>query len=230
VNLCPSKIERTSACQLPEQRRVSQFRRSLLCWFDKNGRDFPWRRSSTSNYQAITSEVLLQRTRAETVATFFPRFIREFPSWRRLSSANIRHLEQYLKPIGLWRRRANSILALAQEMSRRNGRFPKDREGIESLPGIGQYIANAVLLFCHHLPQPLLDINMARVLERVFGPRKLADIRYDPYLQHLALKIVRCKTPVQINWAILDLAATTCLGRKPRCNNCPLVSMCQWKD
>ena len=213
--------------QLPEPRELSRFRRRLLRWSDENGRKFPWRKSSANKYEAIIAEVLLQRTRAETVAGFFPDFIREFSSWKRLSSAGIARLQRYLQPIGLWRRRAASIRALAREMAKRNGRFPRDRAEIESLPGIGQYIANAVLLFCHGVPQPLLDVNVARVLERVFGPRKLADIRHDPYLQKLAGKVVRCNTPVKLNWAILDLAATTCLIRKPRCDDCPLASMCR---
>jgi len=217
-------------CRLPEPRKVLQFRRELLRWFDENDRKFPWRKSSTSNYLCIIAEILLQRTRAETVAVFFPEFIREFPSWKQLTSVSVESLQRYLQPIGLWRRRAASLQALAREMARKNGRFPKDREKIESLPGIGQYIANAVLLFCHGVPQPLLDVNMARVLERAFGQRKLADIRYDPHLQQLAVKVVQCKTPAKINWAILDLAATTCLPRKPHCSNCPVAVLCQWKN
>ena len=212
--------------QLPEPRGLSRFRRRLLRWYDKNGRKFPWRKSSTNQYQAIVAELLLQRTRAETVADFFLDFILEFPSWNRLRIASVARLESCLRPIGLWRRRAASIRILALEMAKRGGLFPRDRAEIEALPGIGQYIANAVLLFCHGVPEPLLDLNMARVLERVFGPRKLADIRYDPYLQALAGKVVRCKTPTRLNWALLDLAATTCLTRNPRCNNCPLASMC----
>ena len=213
-------------CQQIRPREISRFRRLLLHWFDGNSRKFPWRKASTCRYQAIIAEVLLQRTRAETVAGFFPDFIREFPSWKQLSSASIKRLQSHLQPIGLWRRRAVSIQALASEMARRNGRFPRNREEVESLPGIGQYIANAVLLFCHGVPQPLLDVNMARVLERVFGPRRLADIRYDPYLQQLALKIVRCETPAKINWAILDLAAKTCVIRNPLCDRCPIMTMC----
>jgi A/G-specific adenine glycosylase len=170
----------------------------------------------------------LQRTRAETIAAFFPEFIREFPSWKVLNTANIEQLQHSLQPIGLWRRRAASIYALAQEMAKRNGRFPQRREEIEALPGIGQYITNAILLFCHKVPQPLLDANMARVLERVFGPRKLSDIRYDPYLQNLAMQIVHSKHPKEINWAILDLAATICLIKNPLCHACPLVAMCSW--
>jgi len=214
--------------QVPEPRKISRVRVKLLRWFDENGRAFPWRKSSISNYQHIITEILLQRTRAETVAGFFPQFIREYPSWRRLSRASIEDLQHYLKPIGLWRRRAVSIRKLALEMTKRNGRFPRERAEIEALPGIGQYNANAVLLFCHGEPQPLLDVNMARVLERVFGPRKLVDIRYDPYLQQLAMRVVQCKTPTKLNWAILDLASAICLPRKPRCSTCPLVTMCQW--
>lgn len=223
------KVQHYQDGELPSPQRVSRFRKALLCWFDENGRKFPWRNSSTSKYQYIIAELLLQRTRAETIAVFFPNFIREFPSWKRLNSASIDQLQRYLQPIGLWRRRGLSIQALAYEMTKRKGRFPRNRNEIEALPGIGQYISNAILLFCHGEPQPLLDINMSRVLERVFGPRKMADIRYDPYLQQLALKIVKCKTPAKINWAILDLAAVVCLKKMPRCSDCPLVTLCQWK-
>ena len=216
------------AGQFPSPATMTALRRKLLRWFESHGRSFPWRRASATNYQYIIAEALLQRTRAETVALFFPRFTKEFPSWRQLAFASVIRLQNYLKPIGLWRRRASSIRALAKTMAKRNGRFPRERTAIEALPGVGQYIANAVLLFCHAQPQPLLDFNMARVLERVFGPRKLADIRYDPWLQELARKVVRCKAPARLNWAILDLAATTCLASNPRCSECPLASLCKF--
>lgn len=120
------------------------------------------------------------------------------------------------------------MYVLAQEMANRRGRFPRTREEIEALPGIGQYIANAVLMFVHGQQQPLLDTNMARVLERVFGPRKLADIRYDPYLQGLATLVVTCEKPAEMNWAILDLAAMVCTIKNPRCIKCPVMHMCKW--
>ena len=180
-------------------------------------------------YRAIVAEMLLQRTRAETVAAHYTGFIEEFPSWRVLFGVSLDRLERHLKPMGLWRRRATSLKGLAKEMSRRNGRFPTSREELEQLPGVGQYIANSILLLCHRQPAPLLDVNMARVLERVFGPRKLADIRYDPYLQSLAQRIVQCRFPREINWAILDLAATVCVPRQPRCDECPANSVCSFR-
>ena len=95
---------------------------------------------------------------------------------------------------------------------------------------VGQYIASAVLLFCHDQPEPLLDVNMARVLERYFGPREFADIRYDPYLQSLARKVVSCRRPAQMNWAILDLAALVCRTHSPRCGECPVAKGCRYRN
>jgi A/G-specific adenine glycosylase len=113
-------------------------------------------------------------------------------------------------------------------MARRNGRFPTKREEIESLPGIGQYIANAIEVFCSNKRRPLLDVNMARVLERYFGPRKLADIRYDPYLQKLAHDVLPRKKIKEFNWAILDFGALVCKARNPACNNCSLAKKCKF--
>lgn len=201
----------------------------MLIWYHGNGRRFPWRKKSVSKYRLVISELLLQRTRAETVAAFFDTFISEYPSWRQLAQAKEIEISDVIRPIGLWNRRAVTLKCLACVMTRRNGRFPKGRKDIESLPGVGQYIANAILLMCHGHAEPLLDGNMARVLERVFGPRKLTDIRYDPYLQSLSRAVVLCKEPRKVNWAILDLGAAICLPRKPRCGDCPVMRIC-WSN
>ncbi len=135
-------------------------------------------------------------------------------------------MENYLKPVGLYRQRSKRLMSLAKEMVKRNGRLPKDRAELEAIPFMGQYIANAVELIIFNKPSPLMDVNMARVLERYFGERKMADIRYDPYLQELAYKVVGHKNSKEINWAILDLAAAICKVNKPACNNCIVKSKC----
>jgi A/G-specific adenine glycosylase len=117
---------------------------------------------------------------------------------------------------------------LAKEMVKRNGRLPQSREDLESIPFMGQYTANAVELVVFNKPSPLIDVNMARVLERFFGPRKMADIRYDPYLQKLAYKIVSHARTKEINWAILDFAAIICKARRPLCEGCFLNSKCNF--
>ena len=102
----------------------------------------------------------------------------------------------------------------------------KARSDIEGLPGVGQYIANAIELFAFGRSRPLIDVNMARVLERCFGKRTLADIRYDARLQRLASLIVHGSDSARLNWAILDLSAIVCKVRVPNCVVCPLKANC----
>jgi A/G-specific adenine glycosylase len=213
---------------LPTTRKLVRFQTSLLAWYAVNGRKFPWRRKRSTQYHLIVSEILLKRTRAESAADFFHSFVARYPSWKAISRASTRELGIALRPIGLWRQRATSLSALAAEMVARNGRFPQERELIESLPGVGQYVANAVMLFCHGRCEPLLDTGMARVLERCFGRRTLVDIRYDPWLQDISKRAVQHDQPAELNWAILDLAATTCHSHTPDCSNCPLRKLCRY--
>lgn len=209
--------------------RVSRFRDDVTRWFAVSGRDFPWRRPGTGLFELVVTECLLQRTRAEVVADMFDRFFEVFPGWQALDSTPLAELQVHLKPIGLWRRRATGLKELAREMVARKGRFPGSREELEELPAIGQYVASAVLDFAFEGREPLLDSNMARVLERYFGPRALADIRYDPYLQELAREVVSTGSCVEVNWAILDFAALVCKPRKPACDSCPLSGDCRYR-
>jgi A/G-specific adenine glycosylase len=213
---------------LPSDEKISWFRERLLEWFALQGRRFPWRVKSATNYKKIIVEVLLKRTQADTVAKFFPSFLQRFPSWKKLAQATEDELIEILKPIGLHRQRAASLKPLASEMARRKGVYPRTREEIEALPGVGQYVANAIELFVHGRPRPLVDTNMTRVLERFFEPRKLVDIRYDPYLQSLSQLVVSGENPVAINWALLDHAALICKQQLPKCNTCPLLERCRY--
>ncbi|MCK4763665.1 MAG: hypothetical protein KAW12_15800 [Candidatus Aminicenantes bacterium] len=211
-----------------DKQKIGYFHLNILHWFKNKGRHFPWRNKSASNYEKIISEVLLQRTKAGTAARFYPGFINKYPSWSKLAEATEEELKEALTPIGLQKQRAKRVFALAREMKKRRGRFPNDREEIESIPMFGQYITNAIMLLVYGKPFPLLDVNMSRVLERFFGPREMSDIRYDPYLQDLAYKIVNLPQPQQINWAILDFAALVCRARAPLCKACPINSRCKY--
>lgn len=209
---------------------IKNFQEILLSWFKTNRRQFPWRKNKLTSYHVIISEILLQRTKAETVAKFLPSFIKKYPSWRKLGYASEEELEDALKPLGLHIQKANRLYKLSQAMKKRNGRFPKSRSEFEKLPMIGPYIANAYELFICDKNLPLLDVNMARVLERYFGPRKLSDIRDDPYLQDLAHKVVNIKQSKEINWAILDYAQLVCKARKPKCDICKLSLSCRYYE
>ncbi len=218
-------IRKENIAHIPTE-KIKFFQERILEWFKANGRKFYWRKKGLSNYQYVIAEVLLQRTKAETVAKFYPIFIVEFPTWKTIVDADVKRIEDYLRPVGLYTQRSVRLKNLAIEMVKRKGRLPKDRKELESIPFMGQYIANAVELVIFNQSSPLVDINMARVLERFFGERKLADIRYDPYLQELSYKIVEHDNAKKINWAVLDFAALICIARKPRCKICFLRDQC----
>lgn len=207
--------------------KIEFFQEKILEWYKENGRDFPWRKKGLTYYQYVIAEVLLQRTKAETVAKFFPKFIKDYPNWKELANAKLEAIEEYLKPLGLHRQRSKRLISLANEMMKRNGRLTKNRQELEAIPFIGQYIANAIELIIYKQPSPLIDVNMSRLLERYFGKRKMADIRYDPYLQKLSYEIVNHQRAKDINWAILDFAALICKASNPKCKSCILVKYCK---
>ncbi len=206
--------------------KVTFFRGKVLEWFAENGRHFPWRRKKCDSYEIVVSEILLQRTRAEVVARFFPRFLQEYPSWPSLASAKQDQLKDFLRPLGLSEKRSTTLVSLAYSVLKRGGELQPRREDLESLPGVGQYIANSILTFCFGKREPLLDVNMARLLERFFGPREMSDIRYDSYLQELSRAILSRGSARKLNWAMLDFARLVCTVRQPNHACCPLLSHC----
>lgn len=207
-------------------RRGQTVRRRLLAWYQLAGRDFPWRASQATIYQQIVSEVLLQQTAAVTVSNNYESFFRRFPSWWALATASIPELEDALRPLGLWRRRARSLHALGFAVVDMGGLLPSDRPTLENIPAVGQYVANAILLFEHGLPEPLLDVNMGRVLERYFGIKTRADLRHDEFLQSAARACISGRNPAVVNWSFLDLGSQICKSRSPACGSCPIVRGC----
>jgi A/G-specific adenine glycosylase len=235
VSSCPVSRKRSKSklkdvvLDDPTLAKLSWCNRQLLAWYVRNGRKFPWRSEDAGLYEKIVVEVLLQRTQASSVARIFDTFFQQFRNWDDIHTAPVTVLEETLRPIGLWRRRATALKDLASEMVHRAGRFPPNRNELEMLPAVGQYVANAVLLFAYNRPEPLLDANMARVIERVFEARRLIDIRYDPKLRALAFRLVSFQQAVQANWAVLDIAALICRPKRPLCSGCPLQHGCNYK-
>lgn len=211
-----------------EKTKLTRLARDLVAWAAASGRDFPWRSEKAGTYERIVVEVLLQRTTATAVAGFYERFFATFPTWKALALATPGELEVFLKPLGLWRRRAQSLLGLAEYAAAAAGNFPRNADDHAEIPAVGQYVSNAVLLFQHGRSTPLLDVNMARVIERFVRPRRLADIRYDPWLQSAAKWFVRAEDAAAANWAILDFAALVCKARRPLCETCPVRARCSY--
>jgi A/G-specific adenine glycosylase len=156
----------------------------------------------------LVVEVLLQRTNADVVDSFARTFLMQYPDWDKLAAADVATLAAALRPIGLQRRRAASLHALACAMQG----TPKP-ENWDVLPGVGQYISRALAVAIDGDPVAMVDSNFVRVIRRAFSPPWMSDYRYDPRLQELAGAIVRSSPdPRSANWAVLDLGALICLG------------------
>ena len=171
--------------------------------------------------------MLLQQTRAEQVAGLFPQILKRCPEWLDLATIPLAELERLLKPLGLQNRRAVALRELARVVTQKG--LPETAAGLQELPGIGQYMARAIAAQLFGEVVAPVDTNVARILERVFGPRTLADIRYDPALQDLALNLVPVDNPGGYLVDLLDFASTVCRPRAPFCEACPIVS-CRFRQ
>lgn len=178
-------------------------------------------------WQLLVVEILLQQTRAERTAAFVPAFLADFPSLRALAATDEQLLATRLATLGLQNRRAGRLVALARALLARDGRVPNSKPELESLPGVGPYVAAAYMSTVLQEPEPMVDVNMARVIERLYGPRTLSDIRYDPHINGIAHRLIQLATrPREFNWAVLDLGAAHCKARSPSCRSCPLLEVC----
>ena len=217
-------------CKLPPEAvaRILWLRRRLLPWFARDGRSFPWREPGTTPYEVIVAEILLQRTTAAGVARAYSGFVERYPSWGTLAQAPLDDLENALRPLGLWRQKALAFQQLAQSIEANGGVVPRTRKELERLRGIGPYTASAVLAIVYGRPEPLLDVYMARLLERFLGLSGQSGARSGQSLNAFALRLVSGKRSLEVNWAVLDFGALVCRARRPLCQECPLRTRCEY--
>ncbi|HEY6083107.1 MAG TPA: hypothetical protein VIU45_06585, partial [Chitinophagaceae bacterium] len=209
---------------------IKYFRKTLLEWFDSNGREFPWREKGISNYELILCEILLQRTKAETVSKYYNVFFKKYPTWDNLIEANIYDLEKILKPLGLYKHRAKRIFKIIQEYKEKNGILPQNKNELQESNLAALYISNSYELFILNHRAALLDVNMSRVLSRYFYPQEFKDVRNDKIIQGLANNVINVKSCKELNWAILDYAALVCKSSKPACQICKLNTKCRFYE
>ena len=143
------------------------FTRRVLAWFDRAGRDLPWRRTRDP-YRVLVSEFMLQQTQVSRVTEYYPRFLARFSTLERLARARPRAVREAWDGLGYYARAAN-LHALARVVSRdMGGTLPSEPDELERLPGVGRYTAGAVASFAYERPVAAVDVNVARVLRRVF--------------------------------------------------------------
>lgn len=197
----------------------SAVRRKLRLWYRNNRRDLPWRRTSDP-YAVWISETMLQQTQVGTVIPYYERFLRTFPTVESLARAPVQRVLRHWSGLGYYRRAQNLSTAARQIVRLHESKIPDRYDRLRSLPGIGDYTAGAVLSIAFGQRYPAVDGNVRRVLAR------LLDIDAPRDLRAVAAALVPKSGPGEFNQALMELGATLCAPRNPRCRECPLRSLC----
>ena len=199
---------------------------SLSLWFKKIARPLPWRENQDP-YRIWVSEVMLQQTQVDTVLDYYTRFLVKFPTLESLANSKEQEVLALWSGLGYYRR-AKNLRAGAQYLMAQGGHFPKTREDILKVPGIGPYTAGAILSIAFNLPEPLVDGNVNRVFARYFGVK-------DPIQKGTTQKLFWSKardwvraaeSPRVHNQALMELGSLVCKKGNPLCERCPIAKNC----
>ena len=210
----------------PEQDRVKKIRRRLFKWSRASGRDFWWRHQRDPFVTAVV-EILLKQTRADPVRERARLFVESYPTPHSLAKASVDQLADDLSPFGFHRQRAFHLKELGLALSSGGRQISPDRDNLLSLPGIGPYTASAIRCFVYGASEPVVDVNLVRIVERSFGVvYERGEGRRNKEVNRLAAALVAGRRPREMNWALLDLGASVCSQRRPRCGTCPISGAC----
>jgi A/G-specific adenine glycosylase len=209
------------------KRRIA-FTHKLLRWYARAARDLPWRRTRDP-YRVAVSEFMLQQTQVSRVEQYYPRFLARFPTLEKLAAARPKAVREAWDGLGYYRR-ASNLHALSRVVGKAHGgKVPDDPNELIKLPGVGRYTAGAIACFAYEKAVPAVDTNVARVVRRAFigenhSPRPTNKLTWD-VAASLTPKTGR--RAWRFNQAIMELGATVCVARKPRCRDCPVRSDCE---
>ncbi|MDY4855770.1 MAG: A/G-specific adenine glycosylase [Candidatus Ventricola sp.] len=202
------------------------FTQTILSWYDQGHRDLPWRRTQDP-YRIWISEIMLQQTRAETVVSYYERFLARYPTVQDLASAPEEELLKAWEGLGYYSR-ARSLQKAAKEIvARYGGQLPADLEKLRALPGIGDYTAGAIASIAFGIPAAAVDGNVERVLCRWDA---ITDEVGTPAVRRQiaarAQALVPRDRPGAFANAMMEMGATMCTPKNPKCLLCPVREGC----
>ncbi len=199
----------------------------LLKWYRTHARPLPWR-GHPNPYAVWVSEIMLQQTRVEAVIPYFEKWMERFPTVRSLAEASEQSVLQLWEGLGYYSRARNIRKAARVIVNELDGRLPRDVRALRKLPGIGRYTAGAIASIAFDLDEPTLDGNIRRVYARLFNVEVPADsTEGEKILWKLAAENLPRGKAGDFNQVLMDLGATICLPKNPRCSECPLEKDCQ---
>ena len=211
-----------------KSRAKKLFQTKLLEWHKDKQRSFAWR-ERREPWSVLVAETLLQRTQASQVHPVYVEFMNRFPKPSLLVRASSESVAGLLSSLGL-AVRADRLKAVASEIvERHDGEIPDTYDGLRGLPGVGPYVANAVLCFGFDRQVPIVDSNIIRVFQRYLGFRSSKRrARDDPVLWRRAAAMLPAAKAREFNLALLDFEASVCVPRQPLCDQCPVSNGCQY--
>tara|TARA_Y100001970_G_scaffold287870_2_gene413603 strand:+ start:629 stop:1693 length:1065 start_codon:yes stop_codon:yes gene_type:complete len=201
------------------------FIKKLLGWYNSNHITYPWRQN-IDPYCVWTSEIMLQQTQANTAIPYFNNWIKKMPDINSVTTKSLEYILKQWEGLGYYARARNFYHACQKVQDKFNGNVPNKYEDLISLPGIGPYIASAILSIAHNVPIAAIDVNAIRVYSRIFKiDFSLNKNRSN--LTKLANRIISVKKPGNFNQAIMDLGRFICRPNKPLCQKCPIKQFCK---
>jgi A/G-specific adenine glycosylase len=206
---------------------VERVRERLTEWYARSRRDLPWR-ADRDPYRILVSEMMLVQTTVTAVVPFFERFLRRFPTLEALAAADEADVLKAWEGLGYYRRARQLQEAARAVVERHGGVFPDDPEAVRALPGVGRYIAGALLSFAFDRRAPILEANTQRVLARWLAWRgDLKTSASQARLWEAAERLVPDSGAGTFNQAFMELGALVCAPRAPRCLVCPVAAECR---
>lgn len=218
---------RNNSSMIIEEKRMKYVRYKLIKWWtshDFGENIFPWRSTNISPYTALITEVLLQRTRSESVKNVYDKFFEKFPNAEILSRSKISEVKKVIDSLG-FSFRAKNLINLGAFIT--NG-IPDKIEELVKLPNVGVYVAGAYLSLHRGIRAVIPDANMVRILGRLFGLKLYAETRREKLFLELCEWITPKRKFREFNYGILDYGRIVCVPRTPRCSDCFLKPKCEF--
>ena len=199
---------------------VRKLRHALLTWYDEHRRELPWRRDADA-YRVWVSEIMLQQTRVAAVVDHYARFLKKFPTVQTLAGAREASVLAVWSGLGYYHRARRMHQAAKLIARQRRGIFPRTAEEWRELPGIGRYTAAAIASIAFGEAVAVVDGNVERVVERMFGAAEGREAAW-----RRAESLLDRQRPGDFNQAMMELGAIVCTPRAPQCSVCPLHDWC----
>jgi A/G-specific adenine glycosylase len=220
-------MKNRSCTKTPSAKDIRMFRSKIVRWFSKNGRTYPWREADDP-FKVLIAEMMLRRTKADQVKPVYEQLFTEYPDVEAMADAEDKKLEQILYPLGLkWRTPAFGLVA--REVRERYGcKIPETRGELTLLPGVGEYVAGAVLSIAYNKKEWIVDSNIVRLFKRYFGIKTTKEGRRDKHVIEMAKVYASGENTRRANLAFLDFTALICTPRNPNCGKCPLKKSCYY--